>query len=216
MTPPSPGSSVPGSAPASLHELLALFPVLAPPVSTAGAAVVIVLREGEFEVETLLIERAERPEDPASGQVAFPGGHVSEGDGSLAVTALREVEEEVGLSRADLAGELHYVDTVLAVRFGLKVAVFATGLSARAHAPTARSAEEVAHVFWLPRSALATSRPVVRETMRGSTEVPATVFEGHILWGFTRRVICQFFGITSQDQPIGPVFAPHFVEPPDG
>ena len=211
-----PEATLPGTAPAGLVENLARFPVLAPPVSTAGAAVVIVLREGESEVETLLIERAEQPSDPASGQVAFPGGHVSEGDGSLAATALRELEEEVGLTRADFAHDLHYVDTVLAVRFGLKVAVFATGLSPDAKTPTARSAEEVAHVFWLPRSALAGSRPIVRETMRGLVDVPATVFEGHILWGFTRRVLCQFFGITSRDEAIGPVFVPHPTESPDG
>lgn len=213
MSGPGSGAPVPGTAPKSLAELLARYPILAPPVSTAGAAVVVVLREGSSEVETLLIERAERPADPASGQVAFPGGHVSEGDGSLAVTALRELEEEVGLSRADFAGELRFVDTVLAVRFGLRVAVFATGLAPGANAPTARSADEVAHVFWLPRSALATSRPIVRETMRGLTEVRATVFEGHILWGFTRRVLCEFFGVSNQDEAIGPVFVPHVPEP---
>jgi 8-oxo-dGTP pyrophosphatase MutT (NUDIX family) len=175
----------------------------------------IVLREGRSEVETLLIERAERSEDPASGQVAFPGGHVAEGDGSLAVTALRELEEEVGLSRADLSGELRYVSTVLAIRFGMKVAVFAAALSADANPPTARSAEEVAHVFWLPRSALALSRPIERETSRGLAEVRATVFEGHVLWGFSRRVLCQFFGVPNEDELIGPVFAPR-LPPPDG
>jgi 8-oxo-dGTP pyrophosphatase MutT (NUDIX family) len=183
--------------------------VLAPPVSTAGAAVVIVLRQGLSEVETLLIERTERVEDPASGQVAFPGGHVADGDGSLADTAVRELEEEVGLDRSDLDGELHYVSTELAIRFGLKVAVFAASLSPDAKPPTARSSEEVAHVFWLPRSALGASRPVVRETSRGSAEVRATVFEGHVLWGFTRRVICDFFGVANDDELIGPVFAPH-------
>ncbi|HYA70558.1 MAG TPA: CoA pyrophosphatase [Thermoplasmata archaeon] len=207
------GTSVPGTAPERLSEILARHPILAPPVSTAGAAVVIVLREGEDEVETLLIERAERPSDPASGQVAFPGGHVSDRDGSLAATALRELEEEVGLNRADIGGELHFVDTILAIRFGLRVGVFAARLAPDAKAPTVRSEEEVAHVFWLPRSALATSRPIERETMRGSTEVPATVFEGHILWGFTRRVLCQFFGVPTQDQAIGPVFVPRLPEP---
>jgi len=208
-----PGHPVPGTAPERLEDLLERFPILAPPVSTAGAAVVIVLREGEEDVETLLIERAEQPSDPASGQVAFPGGHVADADGSLATTALRELEEEVGLVRSDFRGELRYVDTVLAVRFGLKVAVFATALATEANAPAARSAEEVAHVFWLPRSALADSRPILRETMRGETEVRATVFEGHILWGFTRRVLCQFFGIASQDAAIGPVFVPRLPEP---
>ena len=209
MNSSSAGATAPGPAPQGLPEMLARFPALAPPVSTAGAAVVIVLREGRSEVETLLIERAERPEDPASGQVAFPGGHVADGDGSLAVTALRELEEEVGLSRADFVGELRYVTTVLAIRFGLKVAVFATGLAPNATPPTARSSEEVAHVFWLPRSALAESRSIVRETSRGPTEVRATVFEGHVIWGFTRRVLCEFFGVPSQDEAIGPVFVPH-------
>ena len=209
---PSRGGS-PGTAPRSLDAILQRFPALSPPVSTAGAAVVIVLREGREDVETLLIERTEQPSDPASGQVAFPGGHVADGDGSLAVTALRELEEEVGLVRSDFRGDLRYVETVLAVRFGLKVGVFAVGLSPDANAPSARSAEEVAHVFWLPRSALADSRPIERETMRGATEVRATVFEGHILWGFTRRVLCEFFGVAHRDEAIGPIFAPHLPEP---
>ena len=204
----------PGTAPRTVEALLSRLPEIAPPVSTAGAAVVIVLREGSADVETLLIERSERAEDPASGQVAFPGGHVADGDGSLADTALRELEEEVGLTRADLAGGLRYVGTELAVHFGLKVGIFAGALAPDAKPPTARSQEEVAHVFWLPRTALASSAPVVRETSRGFAEVRATVFEQHILWGFTRRVICQFFGIRSQDEPIGPVFAPRPPEPP--
>jgi 8-oxo-dGTP pyrophosphatase MutT (NUDIX family) len=210
------GAPVLGSAPPNLEDLLSRFPALSPPVSTAGAAVVIVLREGRSEVEALLIERTERAEDPASGQVAFPGGHVSEGDGSLGVTALRELEEEVGLSRSDLVGDLRYVTTVLAVRFGLKVAVFAAALAGDAHLPTPRSADEVAHVFWLPRSSLATTRPIVRETTHGLSEVRATVFEGHILWGFSRRVLCQFFGVPTEDEPIGPIFVPRPAISSDG
>ena len=213
MSPSTSGEVLPGNAPGPLTDLLARFPAVAPPVSTAGAAVVIVLRDGRTEVETLLIERTERADDPASGQVAFPGGHVADGDGSLAVTALRELEEEVGLSRSDFVGELRYVSAELAIRFGLKVAVFATALAPDANPPTARSSDEVAHVFWLPRSALAASVPVVRETSRGLAEVRATVFERHVLWGFTRRVLCQFFGVASTDEFIGPVFVPRPTEP---
>jgi len=202
------GGSVPGTAPTDLRALVDRFPVLAPPVSTAGAAVVIVLRQGLTEVETLLIERAERAEDPASGQVGLPGGHVDERDGSLATTALRELEEEVALRRDDLDGELRYVRAELAIRFGLKVGIFTALLARDAPAPTIANPEEVAHVFWLPRSALATSRPIVRETSRGLAEVRATVFEGHLLWGFTRRVLCDFFEVPTQDEAIGPVFVP--------
>ncbi|HKN07539.1 MAG TPA: CoA pyrophosphatase [Thermoplasmata archaeon] len=214
MSSSAPGEAVPGTAPRSLSDLVGRFPALAPPVSTAGAAVVIVLRQGQTEVETLLIERAERAEDPASGQVAFPGGHVTDGDGSLASTALRELEEEVGLGRGDVVGELRFVSTALAIRFGLKVGVFAAILAPDGPAPTPRSPEEVAHVFWIPRSALATSRPIVRETSHGLAEVPATVFEGHVLWGFTRRVLCQFFEIANEDEAIGPIFVPRPSDPP--
>jgi hypothetical protein len=55
----------------------------------------------------------------------------------------------------------------------------------------------------------------MRETSRGLAEVRATVFEGHILWGFSRRVLCQFFGVANEDELIGPVFAPR-LPPPDG
>lgn len=208
MSSSDPVPAVPGTAPANLSALVERFPVLAPPVSTAGAAVVIVLRQGSKDVEALLIERAQRADDPASGQVGLPGGHVNDGDGSLATTALRELAEEVGLRKNDLAGELRFVATVLAVRFDLKVGIFTAMLAPDSPAPTIASAQEVAHVFWLPRSALASSSPITRETSRGWADVRATVFEGHVLWGFTRRVLCEFYGVPSEDEAIGPVFVP--------
>lgn len=209
----APASRV-GEAPPTIHELLGRFEALAPPVSTAGAAVTIVLREGAREVETLLIVRAENPQDPASGDVAFPGGHVSDSDGSLASTALRELDEEVGLKESDLAGPLRYVSTEMAPRFGLRVGVFAAALAPVAQPPSARSPEEVAHVFWLPRSALGASRTVARDTPRGTIEVHATVQDGHVLWGFTRRVLRQFFELPTEDERFGPAFA-HASPPSD-
>ena len=177
-------------------------------MGTAGAAVTILLRDGLSEVETLLIERTERPTDPASGQVAFPGGRVEDSDGSLLVTALRELQEEVGLTREDLAGPPRFVGTEHAARFGLRVAVFAAALGPDGRPPSVLSAEEVAHVFWLPRSALLETRRVHRETSRGLVEVPATLFEGHVLWGFTRRVVRKFFDLPTEDEWGGPAFAP--------
>jgi 8-oxo-dGTP pyrophosphatase MutT (NUDIX family) len=197
-----------GSAPGSIPELLGRFPDGSPATGTAGAAVTILLRAGTAEVETLLIERTNRPTDPASGQVAFPGGRVEDRDGSLVDTALRELQEEVGLGEADLAGSPRYVGTRNAVRFGLKVAVFAASLGSAGAAPTALSADEVAHVFWLPRSALGSTRRVARETGVGPRDVPATVYEGHVLWGFTRRVLRDFFELPTEDELGGPAFAP--------
>ncbi len=196
-----------GNAPLPLAWLLGRFPADVPPVSLGGAAVTIVLREGKREVETLLIERTERPTDPASGQVAFPGGHVNDGDGSLQQTALRELEEEVGLTAQDLDGAPRFVGAVPAARFHLTVGVFAGALGRNARTPTARSSEEVAHIFWLPRSALARTVRVHRETGYGLVEVNATLYERHVLWGFTRRVLRDFFGFPVEDVIAGRLFA---------
>jgi 8-oxo-dGTP pyrophosphatase MutT (NUDIX family) len=192
----------------TIDELLARFPIERPPSSSAGAAVTIVLREGRADLEVLLIERATDPADPASGQVALPGGHVSEVDGNLADTALRELDEEVGLSRGDLDGDPRYVATIHARRFGLDVGVFAGRIAPAGRSPAPQSPQEVAHVFWLPRSALETTRRVERDTSFGVVPVNATVHEGHVLWGFTRRVLRQFFDFPIEDETFGPAYLP--------
>ncbi|HTW76318.1 MAG TPA: NUDIX domain-containing protein [Thermoplasmata archaeon] len=203
--PPAP---LAGSAPASIPDLLGRYPVGGPPTGTAGAAVTIVLRQGRAEVEALLIERAESESDPASGQVGLPGGHVDDEDTSLERTALRELHEEVGLGETDLEGRPRFVETRLAARFHLKVAIFVGELAPKAKAPIPASRTEVAHVFWLPRSALAHARQVPRDTPLGWIEVTATVHDGHILWGFTRRVLRDFFGFPPEDELGGLPFAP--------
>jgi 8-oxo-dGTP diphosphatase len=197
----------------AIDELLDRFPVERPPTQSAGAAVTIVLRDGLSDVEVLLIERATDPSDPASGQVALPGGHVSEVDGNLTGTALRELEEEVGLGREDLQGELHYVTTTHARRFGLDVGVFAARLGSTSRVPAPRSPAEVAHVFWLPRSALDRTQRVERATSFGVLPVNATVHEGHVLWGFTRRILRLFFALPPEDDSYGPVYISR--SPPD-
>lgn len=197
------GSGV-GTAPASIDALLDRYPALTPPVPTAGAAVTIVLREGRTETESLLIVRATNPEDPASGQVGLPGGHVSEHDDNLLATALRELEEEVGLTRRDLADTPRYVGSVFARAFGIHVGIFAAALGPVASAPISRDAKEVAHVFWLPRSALGTTRRIPRDTVLGTTEVNATIVDGQVLWGFTRRVLRDFYGLPTEDDLAGP------------
>jgi 8-oxo-dGTP pyrophosphatase MutT (NUDIX family) len=190
----------------TVRALLARFEPLAPPVSAAGAAVTIVLREGSAGPEVLLIERTTNASDPASGQVALPGGRVSEGDGSLLASALRELEEEVGLTQQDLAGPVRFVATQMAQRFGLRVAIFAAALSREAGRPASRSPKEVAHVFWLPTAELARTRRVREQTPRGEIDVPATVFEGHVLWGFTRRILRSFFALPDEGELGGPAF----------
>ncbi|HEV8049105.1 MAG TPA: NUDIX domain-containing protein, partial [Thermoplasmata archaeon] len=147
------------------------------PHGTAGAAVTIVLREGHKDVEALLIERAVREEDPASGHVALPGGREDADDATTRTTALRELREEVGLGPTDLVGTPGLVGVEVASMFGLRVAVFAAALGP-ATAPKPASPSEVAHVFWLPESALDRVETVERDTKFGIRKVPAVVHQG--------------------------------------
>jgi 8-oxo-dGTP pyrophosphatase MutT (NUDIX family) len=157
--------------------------------------VLVVLRDSDAPRDVLLIERTERPEDPATGQVALPGGRVDPGDQSLYHTALRETQEEVGLAEGDYFVPPRFVMTQLATVFSLRVAVFATAVRPRGKSPLVHSPEEVATVFWLPRAALDSTEWVTRETRFGTREVEANIYQGHILWGFTRRVLRMFFGL---------------------
>ncbi|NNN16778.1 MAG: NUDIX domain-containing protein, partial [Thermoplasmata archaeon] len=122
-----------------IPALLRRFAPAAPPTSLAGAAVLIVLREGARDIEALLIERTIRSTDRASGQIALPGGHVHEGDRSLAETALRECAEEVGLRPGDLRSVPRFVGIEPARAFSSDVAVFASELGEPAPGPTVYS-----------------------------------------------------------------------------
>ena len=90
------------------------------PISHArprDAAVLAALMPGEEGWDVLFTLRAAHLTRHA-GQISFPGGRHDAGDASLADTALREAEEEVGLSseRVQLLGGFDEYHTVTGVR----------------------------------------------------------------------------------------------------
>jgi 8-oxo-dGTP pyrophosphatase MutT (NUDIX family) len=70
-------------------------------ISFRHAAVLIPLFKAASEYRILFTKRTDRVE-AHKGQVSFPGGRIEAEDGSPLETALREAEEEVGLSRRDV------------------------------------------------------------------------------------------------------------------
>jgi len=172
-----------------------LSKTLGDPPRTAKGAVAMILRGIRGPVEVLLIERAEREGDPWSGQIAFPGGRRARTDRTLLDTARRETKEEVGLSLvrdARLLGWLPWRAPANRVDWIVVPYVFTLRRSAQPK-PT----PEVARAFWARVDALpATLHKAILEFPDGDLEAPAfDVGGGKPLWGFTFRVLCDFFDL---------------------
>lgn len=84
-----------------------------------AAAVLIPFFERHGEATVILTKRPEHM-PTHKGEIAFPGGKHEDRDRSLEETALREVEEEIGVPRAsvDIVAELKAYGT-LSSRFGI-------------------------------------------------------------------------------------------------
>ncbi len=164
------------------------------------AAVALVLLEGPQGLELILIKRAERGDDPWSGQIALPGGRYEGGDRDLEATAVRETSEETGvdLSGAERLGALDdlYPRTSLLPPVVVRPFVFA--LTRRA---ALVPSDEVQRAFWLPLGRL--SEPGVRRevtvTVRGGAHtLPAYLVDDDLIWGMTERILTPFVDLVSQ------------------
>ncbi len=158
------------------------------------AAVALVLLEDAHGLEALFIRRAERADDPWSGQVALPGGRREPADPDLLATAIRETREETGVDltpaeRLGVLGDLHPRTPTLPP---VVVRPFVFALTAR---PALVSSVEVQRAFWLPLERL--SAPGVRREMTltvGGTvrTFPAYLIDDELIWGMTERILTPF------------------------
>jgi len=160
------------------------------------AAVALVLRAGaRGAVELLFIHRAEREDDPWSGQIALPGGRRDASDATLEDTAVRETFEETALdlrASADLVGALDELRPRTPVLPPVIVRPFVALLSGGVDI---RVSGEVADHFWADLDAVF-DPAATRETMvvaRGfERRVPAIHHEGRVIWGMTERIVRSF------------------------
>jgi 8-oxo-dGTP pyrophosphatase MutT (NUDIX family) len=158
------------------------------------AAVALVLLEGPDGLEILLIRRAERADDPWSGQIALPGGRYEARDKDLEATAIRETREETGvdLSSAERLGAL---DDLYPRSPALPPVVVRPFVFAVARRPVLVASDEVQRAFWLPLARL--SEPGVQRefsvTLRSVERVlPAYLVDDEMIWGMTERLLTSF------------------------
>ena len=163
------------------------------------------LRPSGPDTEVLLIRRAERPGDPWSGHMAFPGGHYEPVDRDLRETAMRETFEEVGLNLHghEYLGQLDEVAAMARGRaVGMTIAphVFALQMS---DAPLVlRPNHEVAELLWgsLGRMFRGEVDAVKEISYGGETRhLPAFVVQDQLVWGMTHGMLRSLFALLAED-----------------
>lgn len=181
---------------ALLDQALAAVPE-APNAIPRRAAVAAIVRDTDRGPELLFIRRAEHPNDPWSGHMAFPGGREDPRDPDLLATAVRETREEVALDLEHSARLLGRLDELPAVARGRRTGLTITPFVFELVAPVALTRNyEVAEVIWAPigpmfHGELATT--FVYELAGQRVELPAYDVDGRIVWGLTHRMLEGLF-----------------------
>lgn len=156
----------------------------------AAVALPLFLKCGEWHVA--LMKRTEYP-GVHSGQISIPGGEVEPTDRDRRATAMREFEEEMGVS---LRGAC--ITEGLSERFIPPSRFVMTPFIACFDAEPQWNIDtvEVARVLTLPVSALTSDgalQPVPIEIKKGvRVELPAYIWDGEIIWGATAIVLTEF------------------------
>lgn len=155
----------------------------------AAVLVPVVMREAGATV--LLTHRATGLRDH-SGQVAFPGGKIDSGDPSPLAAALREAEEEIGLS-AGFIEPLGYLDpyqTGTGYRILPLVALVAPGFALQINPQEVESAFEAPLDFLMaPENHLRHSR----EWAGRERFYYAMPYQEHYIWGATAGILRNLY-----------------------
>ena len=158
----------------------------------AGVSLMI-LDENDY-LETLLIQRTERHDDPWSGQIGLPGGRVKPSDGTIRSTIHREVLEEVGVDLAADGDELGALSIGHPIRrLEMRVQPWVYGLKRR---PSVTIGPEVSSAFWVSLPSLPLTRTASQVSIRGEQRtVGCFLVEGKVVWGYTYRVLTELLEV---------------------
>jgi 8-oxo-dGTP pyrophosphatase MutT (NUDIX family) len=167
-----------------------------PPVPAAVLVPLVVRDQG---LQMLLTMRTAHLHDHA-GQISFPGGRVDPDDEDAIATALRETEEEIGLSHRHIEVIGHLPDYQTGT--GFKV----TPVVALVHPPFELAADEfeVAEIFEVPLSFLMDGANHQRRSAEfpnrpGRRSFYAMPWERYFIWGATAAMLRNLYHFLRAD-----------------
>ena len=157
------------------------------PEKLTPAAVLMPLIDRADGMTVLLTQRTAHLSAHA-GQISFPGGRFEAGDGTPENTALRETEEEIGLTRAhiEVLGRLSVRETGTGYRVVPVVGVITPPF------PVTPDPQEVAEVFEVPLSFVldpANHRFETRIMSGVQRQFYSVLYGDYYIWGLTARLL---------------------------
>ncbi|MCP4114513.1 MAG: CoA pyrophosphatase [Desulfobacteraceae bacterium] len=163
-----------------------------PPDDMFRPTSVMALMEFDISPNLIFIQKADVKGYPWRNQMAFPGGHWDPEDGSRQATALRELEEEMGISgpHVDVIGSLGHFQTINNRDIEAFVGMWDREQEIRA------DASEIQKVFHIPMEHLLDVH--MEKGLNGrnpSIEELTYPYEDVVIWGVTARIIHHFMEI---------------------
>ena len=158
-----------------------------PPSKLKAAAVLVPLVEKHNTLEVLLTKRASHLRHHG-GQISFPGGKAEPWDESMIATAMREAQEEIGLSpdNVEIIGQLNPYQTISGYIVTPVIGFVPGDLNYRA------DDNEVAEIFQVPLQHFLNSHNhrSVEATFKGHQhQVHFMPYQNYNIWGATAAML---------------------------
>lgn len=156
-----------------------------------GAVLILLYQKAEVW-NTVLIQRPVY-EGTHSGQIAFPGGKRDEEDVDLTFTALREMEEEVGLSPKEIEVIGHLTEVYIPPSNFLVQPVVGYFIGEPSFTPEEREVDEILEtpLAWFLDLKLKRKKKIYIPHYDVHIEAPYYDVHGKILWGATAMMISE-------------------------
>jgi len=161
----------------------------------------------------VLVPVIDRPDGPAllfikrsdrvgqhPGQMGFPGGGREPSDDDLHATAIREVDEEIGMraDEVDVVGRLDDIQTIT----DYAVSPFVARVPDRQYEPDGFEVDEVVVLSLADLTDLENYESERREhPEHGDIHLHFFHVDGYTVWGATGRILVQFLTLTTDWRP---------------
>jgi 8-oxo-dGTP pyrophosphatase MutT (NUDIX family) len=169
-----------------------------PALGGRSSAVLVLFGDGPYGPDLLLIQRGHGLRRH-SGQPAFPGGAIEDGDDGPVAAALREAAEETGLDPAGV-DVLCTLPELFITRSGFRV-VPVLGWWRQPSAVRPVDTAEVAAVERVPVADLADPRHRVMLRNPSGRTGPAFRIGSMLIWGFTALLVDRLLALAGWERP---------------